>query len=183
MGKLKSNLLLFALAFGEEGRAGGAPLPPPPAAGSCRTGGRLRGQVLALDRGSPRSPKLGSSSGFRRFSLAGRNTSRFWQSACKTLRRLFAAQRARRNRASLGLTVTKKWGNDLEIENHRGFQTLILPPWHTPPTPLLPLGKTPSELRPGDRCPGDRECKGLSGLKHDRPFMQIAFSTLVSLIN
>lgn len=49
IGKLKSNLLLFALAFGEEGRAGAAaPFPP----GSCRTGGWLWGRVLAL----PASP-------------------------------------------------------------------------------------------------------------------------------
>lgn len=39
MGKLNSNLLLFALAFGEEGRAEGAAPPPQAAAlqvGSCR---------------------------------------------------------------------------------------------------------------------------------------------------
>lgn len=39
MGKLKSNLLLFALAFGEEGRAGGLPRSPQAAAvqvGGCR---------------------------------------------------------------------------------------------------------------------------------------------------
>lgn len=52
MGKLKSNLLLFALAFGEEDRAGGAA----PAAGSCRTGGRLRGRVLGLP-GGPFGPR------------------------------------------------------------------------------------------------------------------------------
>lgn len=42
IGKLKSNLPLFALAFGEEGRAGGCPVPP----------GWLRGRVPAL----PASP-------------------------------------------------------------------------------------------------------------------------------
>lgn len=49
IGELKSNLLLFALAFGEECRAGGAaPFPP----GSCHTGGWLRGRVLALPASS-----------------------------------------------------------------------------------------------------------------------------------
>lgn len=57
MGKLNSNLLLFALAFGEEGQAGGAGRRgSPPAAGSCRTGGQLRGQVLAL-LGGPLRPQ------------------------------------------------------------------------------------------------------------------------------
>lgn len=62
MGKLKSNLLLFALALGEQRRAG---QPPPSGRHSCRTGGRseagplrhrLRGQVLVLP-GGPLGPQ------------------------------------------------------------------------------------------------------------------------------
>lgn len=159
MGKLKSKLLLFALAFGEEGRAGGAAPPaPPPRRRQLPYRWEAAGTSPCPARGSPRSPKLGDSGGFRRCSFAGRNTPNLWQSACKTRRTSFAAQRVRRNRACLGLTVTKKKKKiNPEIENHRRFQTLILPAWHNPPTPLHPRPPAP----PGTPLPRGWEVQGI----------------------
>lgn len=61
VGKVKSNLLLFALAFGEEGRAGGLPRSPR----QLSAGGWLRGRVLALTASPfrPRSQETPTGSG------------------------------------------------------------------------------------------------------------------------
>lgn len=66
MGKLKSNSLLFALAFGEEGRAGGV-CPVPPRQLPYRWA--AAGTSLCPDRESLLSPKSRDSDGFRSFSL------------------------------------------------------------------------------------------------------------------
>lgn len=66
MGKLKSNSLLFALAFGEEGRAGGV-CPVPPRQLPYRWA--AAGTSLCPDRESLLSPKSRDSDGFRSVSL------------------------------------------------------------------------------------------------------------------